>query len=75
MNPNGLPGPGTATANAFRQFLTSIDGRVLKPGGTTIQGANSRDPGNTGYVDTLRAGLLMGKITTGGRYAPSIIGG
>lgn len=44
------------------------------PGGKLIAGLYSRDPGNTGNVNVLRAGLLMGKRTSGGLYAPSIIG-
>jgi hypothetical protein len=73
-NPNGLPGPGNETVSAFRNFLTTADNLVLKPGGVVIDASESRDPGNTGYVDVLRGGLLLGKITTGGRYAPSVIG-
>lgn len=50
-------------------------------GGKVIAGAASRDPGNAGDADVLRAGLLMGKISTVvnslgtvGHYAPSVIG-
>ncbi len=43
-------------------------------GGKIISGADSRDPGNTGDINVLRAGLLMGKITTTGEYAPSFVG-
>lgn len=43
------------------------------PGGKLIS-SNSRDSGNTGYVNVLRPGLLMGKQTSGGEYAPSILG-
>lgn len=45
-----------------------------------IQGAMSRDPGNTGNVDVLRPGLLMGRITATtfggvvGMWAPSFVG-
>ncbi len=42
--------------------------------GKIISGTNSRDPGNTGALNVLRPGLLMGKITTGGKYAPSVLG-
>jgi len=38
-----------------------------------IDGTASRDPGND-TVSILRAGLVLGKITSGGNYAPSIIG-
>jgi hypothetical protein len=50
-------------------------------GGKYISGGASRDPGNTGDVDVLRAGVLLGKIGsvvnslgTVGFYAPSILG-
>lgn len=44
------------------------------PGGKLIDGANSRDSGNTGYLNVLRPGLLMGKATSGGKYRPMILG-
>lgn len=44
------------------------------PGGAVIDGTTSRDPGNTGDIDVLRPGLLMGKITATSQYAPSILG-
>ncbi len=50
-------------------------------GGRIISGACSRDPGNSDEIYTLRAGNLMGMITsvvnslgTTGHFAPSIIG-
>jgi len=43
------------------------------PGGKLIS-SNSRDSGNTGYLNVLRPGLLMGKATSGGKYLPSILG-
>lgn len=39
-----------------------------------IDGTKSRDPDNTGTINVLRAGLLMGKVTTTGKYANSVIG-
>lgn len=44
------------------------------PGGKLISGTASRDSGNTGYLNVLRAGLLMGIISASGKYAPSILG-
>lgn len=43
-------------------------------GGGTIEGTKSRDPGNTTDVLCLRPGMLMGKITSGGFWAPSAFG-
>jgi hypothetical protein len=69
----GLPGVRAArTAENRRVFRGGL--YECLPGGAVISGATSRDPGNTGDVDILRAGLLMGKITTGGEWAPSLLG-
>jgi hypothetical protein len=54
--------------------MASDAGLLLLPGGKIIRGEKSRDPLNTGDVDVLRAGLLMGEITASGKYAPAIIG-
>jgi len=50
-----------------------VGSAVLLPGGVVIDGSNSRDPLNSGDVDVLRDGLVMGK-TASGKYAPSILG-
>ena len=71
---NLIPQIGTANSATPRIVLKTFAGVELFPGGKIIDGSLSRDPGNTGDVDVLRAGVLMGKITTGGKYAPSIIG-
>jgi hypothetical protein len=44
------------------------------PGGKIIDGTKTRDSGNTGATDRLRAGLMMGKVSASGKYANSIIG-
>ena len=54
--------------------LISLANEVYREGGAIIDGEESRDPLNTSYLDYLRAGLVMGKITTGSKFAPSIIG-
>lgn len=68
----GMPGLGTEQRASQRAVFR---GNIEKyfPGGRVIDGTKSRDPGNT-PVGTLRAGLLMGRVTTGGKYAPSYIG-
>ena len=45
----------------------------LLPGGVVIDGSKARDIGNSPVFD-LRAGLLIGKRTSNGLWAPSIIG-
>ena len=73
QNPNAAPGIGTTITAAPRKVLLTPDGAVFFPRGRIISGANSRDPGNTGDIDVLRAGMLMGKRSDS-NYAPSILG-
>lgn len=44
------------------------------PSLASLDGAKSRDTTNSDNVALLRAGLLLGKITSGGKYAPSVLG-
>jgi hypothetical protein len=76
----GLPGMRAARTASHRTILRGGMYAFLS-GGKTIAGGASRDPGNTSDVDVLRAGLLMGKISsvvnslgTVGFFAPSILG-
>jgi hypothetical protein len=39
------------------------------PTGVIVDGEQSRDPGNTGDEDVLRAGIILGKLSSG-KYAP-----
>lgn len=71
----GLPGLRTAvTASARVIFKGGRWDWVSLPSGQTINGTLSRDSGNTGFLGDLRAGLLMGKVTATGLYAPAILG-
>lgn len=70
----GRPGIGSAVT-AQRNNVTRDGNVTFFPGGAVIEGTKSRDPGNSAHsVRSLRAGLLMGKITASGYWAPSIIG-
>lgn len=71
---NGLPGIGSTRTATPRKILASVAGLLCLPGGKIIDGSKSRDLNNTGDTDVLTAGLLMGKLTSGGKYAPSILG-
>lgn len=71
---NLTPGIGSEYEAEFRRIFWSENGKHLLPTGVVVDGTKSRDPGNTGYTDTLRAGMLLGKITATGKYAPSVIG-
>lgn len=69
----GLPGIRAIVPVEFRNvFLGNFEWYL--PGGKMIDGTKSRDSGNTGYLNVLRGGLIMGKITSGGKYAPMILG-
>lgn len=70
----GMPGLRAAKSAAHRIVFRDgvIDAWLSQ--GKVINGDQSRDPGNTGDVNVLRAGLLMGKITASGKYAPSFVG-
>lgn len=69
-----MPGLGTEKTTEPRSiFWGNGRGRYL-PGGKVLDGSEARDPLNTGYLDTIRAGMLMGKITASGLFAPTVIG-
>jgi hypothetical protein len=70
----GMPGVRSERTATPRRVLWHDQGRTVLPSGVVIDGSKSRDPGNTGDLDVLRAGLLLGKITTGGKYAPAVLG-
>jgi hypothetical protein len=70
----GQPGMQAVKTASQRVVFKSKSGEAYLPGGKLIDGSESGDPGNTGDVRQLRAGLLMGKITTTGLFAPTIVG-
>lgn len=70
----GLPGYRTERAAEYRRVLRSTQGAQWLEGSPVIDGTYSGDAGNTGHVDTLRAGKLMVKKATGGLYRNFIIG-
>jgi hypothetical protein len=69
----GMPGIRTGRQADHRIIFK---GGMLNwlPGGRVIDGTKTRDSGNTGATDRLRAGLLLGKVTASGKYANSILG-
>lgn len=76
---NGPPGI-TAARTASHRAIFASKSESFMPMGKQISGEASRDPGNSN-ITTLRAGLLMGKISSvvnslgnTGQYAPSILG-
>lgn len=73
-NSQKLPGIGNTTTAVMRKVLKTDRGAQYLPTGVLLDGSETRDTANTGYLTTLRAGNVLGKITSGGKYAPSIIG-
>lgn len=72
---SGLPGVQSTRTMTPRSLLALAGATaMLLPGFHIIDGTKSGDAGNTPDVDVLRTGLLMGKITTGGKYAESVLG-
>ena len=70
----GMPGVKSLRSATPRRIFLTDEGRVYLPSIQSIDGTLSRDPGNTGDLPVLRPGLLMGKITASGKYAPSVLG-
>lgn len=70
----GLPGVQSAVTSNHRIIFRDGVFNGFLSGGKIIDGTLSRDPGNTGDVNVLRPGLVMGKVTASGKYAPSIMG-
>lgn len=74
----GVPGTGTAVrVNFLTPFWSGNLGWLNVPNTIYIHGAIARDPGNTGYEDVLRPGVLIGLASSGtysGYYGTSVIG-
>lgn len=68
--------PGIGSAVTAQRLGVSRGGELgYFPGGGTIEGSLTRDPGNSASsVFSIRPGTLMGLITASNYYAPSIMG-
>jgi hypothetical protein len=68
--------PGVSDERQATYGFVFLGGMVqYLAGGKVIDGARSRNPNGAGNLAlTLPPGLLLGKITASGRYAPSVIG-
>lgn len=70
----GGPGVSVETLTSYREVMRG-GVPAYWPGGGKIDGSKSRDPDNSAAnILLLRGGLPMGKITSGGKWAPSILG-
>lgn len=70
----GLPGVGFVRRAQHKVIFRQYNFESGLAGGRAIDGSKSRDPTNGTTPQFLLPGLLMGKITASGLYAPSIIG-
>jgi hypothetical protein len=71
----GAPGVYTGNTLRARNIFTNTSPAQVQflPSFVFIDGSLSRDTGST-PTNVLRAGTMLGKITTGGLYRPSVIG-
>jgi hypothetical protein len=70
----GLPGVGPTYTAAPKTILQNLQGTEYIDGGRVINGSNSGDWSNPTYPQVLTSGLLMGRGTSDGKYAPSLLG-
>lgn len=68
-----LPQVTTGGTLRTRNIFATGGSAQYVPTLAVIDGTLSRDTGET-PADLLRAGLLMGKVTTGGKYRPAVLG-
>lgn len=74
MSGSGNMLPGYQAGKAFGSRAVVKGGPIrLMPVGSILAGSLSRDPLNTGYLDVIRAGTVVGKVTATKKYAPSIV--
>jgi hypothetical protein len=67
--------PGIGPSRTASHGFVSRDGQLsYLPVGGVIDGTKTRDVANSDNQRYLRAGLLMGKVTSGGKWANSFIG-
>jgi len=66
--------PGLDTARTATPYIVTMGCEFFSPGSFAYDSSNSRDPGNTGYPQFLRPGLMLGMITSTKKWAPSVIG-
>jgi len=69
----GLPGIKSERDFQDRLIRLTPENRAYIITGKTVDGTLSRDPLNGTDTDVLRPGLMLGKVTATGKYAPSIL--
>lgn len=69
----GLPGIRAERTSSYRRVFKQ-SGKMALALGKIIASGKARDPLNTGDVDVLRAGLLLGQVSASDKYGASILG-
>jgi len=70
----GLPGVGQTYTATPKTILQNLQGTEYIDGGRVINGSNSGDWSNPATPYVLTSGLLMGRGTADGKYAPTLLG-
>lgn len=66
--------PGISAEKTAKERRVSADGYLdMAPAGRVIDGPKTRDP-NSDSLQAIRAGTLMGIVTSSGKYANAVIG-
>lgn len=72
---NGKPGvQAPVSATPKEVFYAGRERAQFIPVPVTVDGTRTKDATNTPYVWQVNAGQLMGKVTSGGKYASSVLG-
>lgn len=71
---NATPSIGPIGTATPRNILSSSDGALYLASGIVLDGSKCRDTGNTNDVQTLRCGMLLGRITGSSLFACSFLG-
>jgi hypothetical protein len=66
--------PGRATGLSLIPHRVVVFEPKSLPGGIIVDGTLSRDPGHAAHPEILRSGVLLGKVTASGKFAPSVLG-
>ena len=70
----GKPGIKVRGDAVRRDIFQNSEGAILLPGGRIVDGSLSRDLANTGDLFVIRAGKMLGLVTSSKKWSPSNIG-
>src|ERR1700683_3122139 len=70
----GVPGVGQTYTASPKTILQNLQGTEYLDGGRIVDGQASGDWSNASAPYVLASGLILGKISASGKYAPGILG-